>query len=64
MSEIEDDKNETGTIFQEIQSGYMLGDRLLRPALVAVSKKKAPKKRKLVKKKLKINLVEEKKTPI
>ena len=43
MSEIEDDKIESGTILQEIQAGYMLGDRLLRPALVSVSKKKLSK---------------------
>jgi molecular chaperone GrpE len=39
MSEIEDAKAESGTILQEIQAGYMLGERLLRPALVGVSKK-------------------------
>ena len=43
MTEIEDENSETGTILQEIQSGYMLGDRLLRPALVGVSKKNNPK---------------------
>ena len=43
MSEVEDEKQETGTILQEIQPGYMLGDRLLRPALVAVAKKKTSK---------------------
>jgi len=43
MSEIEDDKAEPGTIIQEIQAGYMLGDRLLRPALVTVAKKKDKK---------------------
>ena len=43
MSEIEDDKTESGTILHEIQSGYMLGDRLLRPALVSISKKKSSK---------------------
>ena len=43
MSEIEDDKKDPGTILHEIQSGYMLGDRLLRPSLVSVSKKKGPK---------------------
>ena len=43
MSEIEDEKAETGTILQEIQPGYMLGERLLRPALVAVAKKKSSK---------------------
>ena len=41
MSEIEDDNKDPGSILHEIQSGYMLGDRLLRPALVSVSKKKA-----------------------
>ena len=40
MSEIEDEKVDAGTVLQEIQSGYMLGERLLRPALVSVSKKK------------------------
>jgi len=40
MSEVENEKTEPGTILQEIQSGYMLGERLLRPALVSVSKKK------------------------
>ncbi len=39
MTEIEDNTCESGTIIQEIQAGYMLGDRLLRPALVGVSKK-------------------------
>ena len=39
MMEIEDDTKEPGTIVQEIQTGYMMKDRLLRPALVAVSKK-------------------------
>ena len=43
MTEIDDDKAEAGTIVQEIQSGYMLGDRLLRPALVGVAKKKNSK---------------------
>ena len=39
MMEIEDDQKEPGTIVQEIQKGFTLKDRLLRPALVAVSKK-------------------------
>jgi molecular chaperone GrpE len=43
MSEIEDDKVDPGTILQEIQAGYLLGERLLRPALVSVSKKKGVK---------------------
>ena len=39
MSEIEDDKAAPGTILKEIQAGYMLGERLLRPAMVGVAKK-------------------------
>ena len=39
MSEVEDPNVKTGTIIQEIQAGYMLGERLLRPALVGVAKK-------------------------
>jgi len=39
MMEIEDDQKEPGTIVQEIQKGFMMKDRLLRPALVGVSKK-------------------------
>ena len=64
MSEIEDDKSEPGTIVQEIQPGYMLGERLLRPALVGVAKKKIQKIKKKRKKKVKNNLVDEEKAPI
>ena len=39
MMEIEDDNKEPGTVIQEIQKGFMIKDRLLRPSLVAVSKK-------------------------
>ena len=39
MMEIEDDQKEPGTIVQEIQKGFMIKDRLLRPSLVGVSKK-------------------------
>ncbi len=39
MMEIEDDQKEPGTIVQEIQKGFMMKDRLLRPALVGISKK-------------------------
>ena len=39
MTEIEDDNVEAGTIVQEVLPGYMFGERLLRPSLVAVSKK-------------------------
>ena len=40
MMEIEDDNKEPGTIVQEIQKGFMMKDRLLRPSLVAVSKRR------------------------
>ena len=40
MMEVEDDTKEQGTIVQEIQKGFTMKDRLLRPSLVAVSKKK------------------------
>ena len=39
MMEIEDDNKEPGTIVQEIQKGFKMKDRLLRPSLVVVSKK-------------------------
>ena len=40
MLEIENDNKETGIVLQEIQKGYMMKDRLLRPSLVGVTKKK------------------------
>ena len=43
MMEIEDDTKESGTIVQEIQKGFMMKDRLLRPSLVGVSRKKMEK---------------------
>ena len=46
MSEIEDDNAEPGKIVQEIQAGYMLGERLVRPSLVAVAKKSTQKDQK------------------
>jgi len=42
MLEIENDTEDPGTVMQEIQPGYMFGERLLRPSFVAVSKKKTP----------------------
>ena len=39
MMEIEDDQKDPGTIVQEVQKGFMIKDRLLRPSLVGVSKK-------------------------
>ena len=43
MMEIEDDTKEPGTIIQEIQKGFTIKDRLLRPSLVSVSKKDSKK---------------------
>ena len=43
MMEIEDDNVEPGTVLQEVQPGYTLGERLLRPSFVFVSKKKTQK---------------------
>ena len=43
MIEIENDEKEPGTIIQEIQKGFTMKDRLLRPSLVGVAKKKAKK---------------------
>ena len=46
MMEIEDDSKEPGTIIQEIQKGFTIKDRLLRPSLVGVSKKIVKKEEK------------------
>ena len=46
MMEIEDDTKEPGTIIQEIQKGFTIKDRLLRPSLVGVSKKVTTKQEK------------------
>ena len=46
MMEIEDDAKEAGTIVQEIQKGFTIKDRLLRPSLVGVSKKVTTKEEK------------------
>ena len=43
MMEVEDDSKDSGTIVKEIQKGFIMKDRLLRPSLVAVSKKKNKK---------------------
>ena len=46
MMEIDDNQKEPGTIIQEIQRGFMMKDRLLRPSLVGVSKKTENKEQK------------------
>ena len=43
MLEVEDNTKNTGTVVQEIQKGYMMRDRLLRPSLVGVTKKREDK---------------------
>ena len=48
MLEIEDDNKEAGTVIQEIQKGYMMKERLLRPSLVGVTKKKEEKSDKIM----------------
>ena len=46
MLEVEDNTKEAGTVVQEIQKGYMMKDRLLRPSLVGVAKKREEKEKK------------------
>jgi len=46
MLEVEDSTKEPGTVVQEIQKGYMMKDRLLRPSLVGVAKKREKKEEK------------------
>ena len=46
MIEIEDNEKEPGTIIQEIQKGFTIKDRLLRPSLVGVAKKRSDKTKK------------------
>ena len=43
MLELEDNTKETGTVVQEIQKGYMMKGRLLRPSLVGITKKRVEK---------------------
>ena len=53
MLELEDNTKESGTVVQEIQKGYMMKDRLLRPSLVGVTKKRVQKSEKTTKDKQK-----------
>ena len=50
MLELEDNTKEAGTVVQEIQKGYMMKDRLLRPSLVGITKKREEKAEKEEKK--------------
>ena len=43
MLEVEDNTKDPGTVVQEIQKGYIMKDRLLRPSLVGVTKKRDEK---------------------
>ena len=43
MLEVEDNTKDPGTVVQEIQKGYLMKDRLLRPSLVGVTKKRDEK---------------------
>jgi len=54
MMEIENDDLDEGVVVQEIQTGYMMHDRLLRPAMVGVSKKPQKSNRGEIRKRLKI----------
>ena len=49
MLEVEDNTKDPGTVVQEIQKGYMMKDRLLRPSLVSVTKKREEKVEKTTK---------------
>ena len=55
MMEIEDDQKEPGTIVQEVQKGFMIKDRLLRPSLVGVSKKTEKKEENSIENKENLN---------
>ena len=59
MLEVEDNTKEPGIVIQEIQKGYMMNDRLLRPSLVGVSKKREEKDQKTM-----VNDTENKKSEI
>ena len=49
MLEVEDNTKQSGTVVQEIQKGYIMKDRLLRPSLVGVTKKREEKSEKTLK---------------
>jgi len=61
MLEIEDNTKEAGTVIQEIQKGYLMKDRLLRPSLVGVTKKREQKNKETKTNEIKSEKNEEKK---
>jgi len=63
MMEVENDDLDEGVVIQEIQSGYMMHDRLLRPAMVGVSKKSQQKSKTDNKDKIKENNLADEKDP-
>jgi molecular chaperone GrpE len=63
MMEVENDDLDEGVVIQEIQSGYMMHDRLLRPAMVGVSKKSQQKSKTDNKAKIKENNLADEKDP-
>ena len=61
MLEVEDNTKETGTVIQEIQKGYLMKDRLLRPSLVGVTKKREEKNQEITSNEIKTDKKDEKK---
>ena len=61
MLEVEDNTKETGTVIQEIQKGYLMKDRLLRPSLVGVTKKREGKNQEIRSNEIKTDKKDEKK---
>ncbi len=61
MLEVENNAKEPGTVVQEIQKGYMMKDRLLRPSLVSVTKKREEKNQKSTNSDIKVDKRNEKK---
>jgi len=61
MLEVEDNTKDSGTVVQEIQKGYMMKDRLLRPSLVSVTKKREEKNQKSTNSDIKVDKRNEKK---
>ena len=61
MLEVEDNTKESGTVIQEIQKGYLMKDRLLRPSLVGVTKKREEKNQEITSNEIKTDKKDEKK---
>ena len=59
MLEVEDNTKESGTVIQEIQKGYLMKDRLLRPSLVGVTKKREEKNQEITSNEIKTDKKDE-----